>query len=67
MSNMKIVPLIAAAEAEAEVRSAAEMRELIGAIDAQIAVLEAQLELKLEQIQERVTKLEAGVTPQTSA
>jgi hypothetical protein len=67
MAQGKIEPLIAAAEQRAEAKSAADIHALINAIDEEINHLEAQLELKLEQITKRVEQLEAGCTPEVSA
>ena len=52
MAYGKIEPLIDAAEHRAIT---------------QLEILEARLELKIEQIQERLRKLEEGATPDTSA
>jgi hypothetical protein len=67
MSQGKIEPLIAAAEQRAKAQSEAEIHALINAIDEEINHLEAQLELKLEQITKRVEQLEAGGAPEVSA
>jgi hypothetical protein len=60
MSQGKIVPLIAAAEQRANTKAAEDLMGLIRAIDAQIAVLERQLDEKIDQLAERISKLEQG-------
>jgi prefoldin subunit 5 len=67
MSQGKIIPLIADAELRVEAHTAAEIRELIDAVDAEIDALQAEIEAKLKQIIERLDKLEAGGTPEVSA
>ena len=57
MSQGKIIPLIAEAE----------LRQLMDAIDSEIDALEAKLDQKMAEIVERLSKLEAGGTPEVSA
>lgn len=65
MSNMKIIPLIAAAEQRAQKAAEDDVKALIAAIDEQINELEQQLDAKLAEIVARLTKLEhpEGVLP----
>jgi hypothetical protein len=58
MSQGKIEPLIDAAEKRAIAKSQAEMRTLIDAIDSEINELQRQLDVKIEQIEQRLKKLE---------
>jgi uncharacterized protein YceH (UPF0502 family) len=58
MANMKIIPIIAAAEHQAEAKAAADIKALIEAIDEEIEAVVAQLEFKFEQITARLEKLE---------
>ena len=67
MSQGKIEPLIDAARKEAIEQSNAELRAFIAEIDAQLYVLERQIDEKIEQIQARLRKLEEGVSPEPSA
>jgi len=67
MSQGKIIPLIAAAKREAETTAHAELRQLMDAIDSEIDALEAKLDQKMAEIVERLSKLEAGSTPEVSA
>jgi uncharacterized protein YceH (UPF0502 family) len=55
---MKIIPLIAAAEARAQKAAEDDVKALIAAIDEQINELEQQLDAKLAEIVARLTKLE---------
>ena len=61
VSNMKIIPIIADAERQAEQKAAADLHELIDAIDIEIDELQQQLDQKIEQIEQRLSKLEEGV------
>ena len=67
MSQGKIIPLIATAEQRAKVAAEADLRQLIEAIDDEIDALQADIDIKLKQIVERLVKLEAGDTPEVSA
>jgi uncharacterized protein YceH (UPF0502 family) len=58
MANMKIIPIIAAAEHQAETKAQADIKALIEAIDEEIEAVVAQIEMKLEQIGARLEKLE---------
>jgi DNA-binding Lrp family transcriptional regulator len=60
MAQGKIEPLIDAAEKRAIAKSQAEMRTLIDAIDTEINELQRQLDVKIEQIEQRLKKLEEG-------
>jgi ribosome-associated translation inhibitor RaiA len=60
MSNMKIISLVDASARETAAKAEADIHGLILAIDAQLDVLERQLERKLEQITQRLVKLEEG-------
>jgi hypothetical protein len=66
VSQGKIEPLIDAARKQAIAQSNAELRAFIAAIDAQLYVLELQIDEKIEQIQARLRKLEEGVSPELS-
>jgi uncharacterized membrane protein len=55
---MKIIPLIAEAEHQAELKAEADIKTLIEAVDEEIDALTAQLEAKLAQITARLEKLE---------
>jgi hypothetical protein len=58
MANMKIIPLIAEAEHQAELKAEADIKTLIEAIDEEINELQAKIDIKLEQISARLEKLE---------
>ena len=58
MANMKIIPLIAEAEHQAELKAEAHIKTLIEAIDEEINELQAKIDIKLEQISARLEKLE---------
>ena len=60
MSQGKIEPLIDAAERRAIADSQAEVRALIDAIDDEINELQRELDVKIEQIEQRLSKLEDG-------
>jgi len=58
MANMKIIPLIAASQHQAELKAEADIKTLIEAVDEEINELQAQLEMKLDQIKARLELLE---------
>ena len=60
MAYGKIEPLIDDAKRQAIEQSNADLRAFIDGIDAQLYILELQIDEKIEQIQERLRKLEGG-------
>jgi len=56
----KVEPLITAAEQRAILQSNAELHRFIELIDAELELVQAQIDEKIEQIQARLRKLEGG-------
>ena len=63
MAYGKIEPLIDTARKQAIEQSNTDLRAFIDGIDAQLYILELQIDEKIEQIQARLRKLEEGVSP----